>query len=274
MKNLFLTFIISITLLLTACSESTYTVKFNTNGGNIISSVEVEAMTTITEPSNPVKEGYTFLGWYSDSSLNFAYNFSNQVAGDLNLYAKWSINEYTISFNTNGGNDMNSLTQTFGSVINEPSNPVKEGYIFGGWYFDQDLKKEFSPNTILKEDTSLYARWYIIVLPSSFEYRIVNNEAYITNYTGNETEIEIPSTLDGYVVTQIAGFAFYKNQLTSVAIPNSVTSIGDYAFAYNDLTSVAIPNSVTSIGEWAFYKNQLTSVAIPNSVTSIGDRAF
>jgi hypothetical protein len=68
--------------------------------------------------------------------------------------------------------------------------------------------------------------------------------------------------------------AFFKNQLTSVTIPDSVTSIGSFAFAENQLTTVTIPDSVTSIGEGAFLKNQLTSVTIPNSVKTIGGRAF
>ena len=74
--------------------------------------------------------------------------------------------------------------------------------------------------------------------------------------------------------TSIKSFAFEKNQLTTVNIPNSVTSIESGAFHSNQLTTVNIPNSVTSIGNYAFYDNQLTTVNIPNSVTSIGSYAF
>ena len=75
-------------------------------------------------------------------------------------------------------------------------------------------------------------------------------------------------------VTSIGEYAFYRNNLTSVVIPDSVTSIGEAAFTGNNLTSVVIPDSVTSIGHAAFQSNNLTSVVIPDSVTSIEKGAF
>ncbi|GIP30805.1 hypothetical protein J2TS4_00150 [Paenibacillus sp. J2TS4] len=123
-----------------------------------------------------------------------------------------------------------------------------------------------------------------------------NEYAVITKYTGNETELTIPDTLDGKPVKEIGRQAFYEkglesvnipdsvtslgegafrnNQLESVNIPDSVTSLGEGAFRNNQLESVTIPDSVTSLGKWAFHNNQLTSVMIPDSVTNIGDYAF
>jgi hypothetical protein len=92
-----------------------------------------------------------------------------------------------------------------------------------------------------------------------------------SNSTGN---VVIPSTIEGYPVTNIGVRAFSNKQLTSVTIPNSVTTIGSNAFGGNQLTSVTIPNSVTTIGSQAFSSNQLTSVIIPNSVTTIQWGAF
>jgi hypothetical protein len=89
-----------------------------------------------------------------------------------------------------------------------------------------------------------------------------------------DSDLVIPESIDGFVVTTIGYGAFSDNQLTSVTIPDSVTSIGNYAFSYNQLTSVTIPDSVTSIGYGAFSNNQLTSVTIPDSVTSIGSNVF
>ena len=111
-----------------------------------------------------------------------------------------------------------------------------------------------------------------------YVYGTISNKVTITGYTGSGGSVTIPATIDGKPVTAIKdGYnndVFYKKQLTSVTIPNSITSIGVYAFAENQLTSVTIPNSVTSIGQGAFSGNQLTSVVIPNSVTSIGMSAF
>ena len=92
------------------------------------------------------------------------------------------------------------------------------------------------------------------------------------------TEIVIPATtLDGtttYNVTTIGASAFFRNDLTSVIIPDSVTTIGDSAFNGNALASVIIGDSVTTIGRLAFFTNLLPSVTIPDSVTSIGDFTF
>jgi len=96
----------------------------------------------------------------------------------------------------------------------------------------------------------------------------------ITGYTGSETNIVIPFTINEERVNRIGDRAFASKQLTSVTIPSSITSIEASAFENNQLTSVAIPSSVTTIGSNAFASNQLTSVTIPSGVTSIENWAF
>ena len=111
-----------------------------------------------------------------------------------------------------------------------------------------------------------------------YEYSILDDgTAEITEYSGNAAEINIPSEIDGYIVTSIGWDAFeYCDNLTSVIIPDSITNIGEWAFSRcRSLTSVTIGNGVKSIGDWAFGDCvNLTSVTIPNSVTSIGEGAF
>ena len=112
----------------------------------------------------------------------------------------------------------------------------------------------------------------------NFNYRVVNdNEFVITDYTGDDTIVNIPSEIDGKPVTSIGDFAFEGcTSLTSIEIPASVTSIGYDAFdSCTNLTNIEIPDSITSIGNFSFYGCiGLTSIEIPASVTSIGYATF
>ena len=68
---------------------ASYTVKFDTNGGNTISNKSVRRNSTLAEPTTPVKDGFTFKGWYTDKELTKAYDFSTKVTKGFTLYAKW-----------------------------------------------------------------------------------------------------------------------------------------------------------------------------------------
>ena len=70
-------------------SASTYTVKFNTNGGSTIKSVSVNKNGVVAEPTAPTKKGYTFDGWYTDRQLTTPYDFTSKVTKNFTLFAKW-----------------------------------------------------------------------------------------------------------------------------------------------------------------------------------------
>ncbi len=112
---------------------------------------------------------------------------------------------------------------------------------------------------------------------ADYTYEIVDGEAMITGYYGDDTNFKIPDTIDGYPVTTIGDYAFCECfSLVSVTIPDSVTTIGWGAFSTcASLESVSIGNSATTIGGYAFYGcTSLKSVTIPDSVTMIGYGAF
>jgi hypothetical protein len=111
---------------------------------------------------------------------------------------------------------------------------------------------------------------------NTFIYLVTNNTITITGYTGTNTAVIIPDTINGLPVTSIGNYAF-EGQLnvTSVTIPDSVTSIGPRAFLGSGLTSLAIGNGVTNIGAGAFaFCSSLTNVTVSSSVAGIGGSAF
>lgn len=115
-------------------------------------------------------------------------------------------------------------------------------------------------------------------------YRIINNEAYIADYSGNETKLVIPDTIDGYIVKGIGKSAFgsldegYEPQnkgmrYTEIIMPDTIEIIEPYAFdCCEELVNIYIPCNIKSIGDNAFRGcNNLKNIIIPNSIDEIGD---
>ena len=110
---------------------------------------------------------------------------------------------------------------------------------------------------------------------AGFTYEFIEDGIELTGCQGNcPSELIIPESINGHVVTSIGNDSFTDNQLTSIFIPDTVVTIGHWAFALNQLISVTVPNSVSFLGESAFRSNQLTNVILSNSLTVIDDDTF
>lgn len=127
---------------------------------------------------DPVREGYTFKGWYLDEETTEPISFieTNDIT-ELTLYAKWEINTYTLSFDFGKGEDMfehGNITAPYATDISSefPSEggyiPL-EGYTFDGWFFDSEFTELFDGDTMPAYDGTLYA------LYSPIEYSITYN---------------------------------------------------------------------------------------------------
>jgi len=141
--------------------EVKYTVTFNTNGGNEISPIQVTKGSKLTLPANPTKEGYSFVGWYTDEDLTIPFNNQAPINSNLTLYAKWDSISYTVHFETNGGSEIADVTVKHGNKLTRPTEPTKEGYDFVGWYTDEQLKNEYDFNTSITSNLTLYAKWEV-----------------------------------------------------------------------------------------------------------------
>lgn len=107
--------------------------------------------------------------------------------------------------------------------------------------------------------------------PSGYVYPY--DTVYITGYTGSETDIIIPSEINGMPVVGIDNYAFANKGLSSATIPDSVNIIYYGAFAHNELTDIIIPKA-SAIWHGAFAYNRLTGITLPDNLQSIGEGAF
>ena len=122
-----------------------YTIAFDTNGGSEIAPITQDYGTEITAPDNPTRKGYTFKGW--DKEIP-----KTMLAENITVKAQWEINQYTITFDTNGGSEIAPITQDYGTKITAPDNPTRKGYTFKGW--DKEI-----PETMPAENITITARW-------------------------------------------------------------------------------------------------------------------
>ena len=161
---------VAATSLLVGCNlygkEEKYTITFVTNGGEMIAPVEIEWGEEYKVNVVPSRTGYAFKGWFFDAELSNPVSDDLIIEGDISLFAKWEINQYTITFDTNGGNEIASVKANYDTEI-EVADPVRKGYEFQGWYVDEEYEKEFE-GKVPGEDLTIYAKWQECELEISF----------------------------------------------------------------------------------------------------------
>ncbi len=123
-------------------------------------------------PPTPEKEGYTFDGWYYDEALTRPYD-GKPIYEDTALYAKFTINRHTVTFNSAGGTEIQPQTVDWGTELT-PSTPENVGYDFIGWFLDDGTEYTGQP---VKSDITLTAHWQIKTFTVTF---YVGGEVYAT----------------------------------------------------------------------------------------------
>ena len=161
-----------------------YTITFDTNGGSEIAPITQDYGTEITTPDNPTRKGYTFKGW--DKEIP-----ETMPAENMTVKAQWEINQYTITFDTNGGSEIAPITQDYGTEITTPDNPTRKGYTFKGW--DKEI-----PKTMLAENITVKAQWEINQYTITFDTNGGSEIAPITQDYGTEITTPDNPTRKGY----------------------------------------------------------------------------
>ena len=185
-----------------------YTVTFNSYGGTPVPPAqEVEYGLTATKPADPTLKGYTFAFWYlgEDEQNATEYDFDTPVTENITLTAKWNINKYTVTFNTDGGTPVPPAQEVeYGLTATEPAAPKKTGYTFDGWYLG-DEKYDFS--AAVEQNITLTAKWeakkanvHLMIFKSGDLSTPIVNVPYATDKLAGDTidlaEIDLSSYLD------------------------------------------------------------------------------
>ena len=197
---------------------------------------------------------------------------------DHTLFAQWTENVYTVTYNLDGGRNAAGNPATF-KCSNLPIallDATKNGEYFAGWYLDAEFTKRVTKiDAGSLKNVELWARFsqsplvFDLVGSSAYSVRAAN-----TSISGN---IEIPQTYNGKPVVVIQNSAFKDcSNVTSVLIPSSIKSIGINAFENcSNITETTIPEGVTLIGNNTFLGcEKLASVTFPTSLENIGANAF
>ena len=166
-----------------------YTITFDTAGGSEVPSITQDYGTAITPPAAPTRTGYTFAGW--DKTIP-----ATMPAENITLTARWTVNQYTITFKPeNGGQDI-VIKQDYGTAITAPANPTKTGYTFAGW--DKTI-----PTTMPAGNMTITAQWqvnqYTITLkPENGGQDIVIKQDYGTAITAPANPTKTGYTFAGW----------------------------------------------------------------------------
>ena len=200
-----------------------YTFTFDSNGGSEVATITQDYATAVTAPANPTREGYTFTGW--DKEIP-----ANMPATNMTFTAQWQVNQYTFTFDSNGGSEVAAITQDYATAVTVPANPTREGYTFAGW--DKEI-----PANMPASDMTFIAQWQVNQYKVTFlsENDVVSEGMYdygsaITapvptreGYTFTGWSPEVDATVPAHDVSYTAQWQINQYKVTFQADGNTVS---------------------------------------------------
>ncbi|MDR2418435.1 MAG: leucine-rich repeat protein [Treponema sp.] len=273
-----------------------HTVTFYADGGLPEPGTQEAAHgATINEPPamTHTYDGYAFTGWYTDTDRTTAWDFATDtVTGNLTLYAKWELKQYTVTFDTSGGSPVPPQTVGRGNRVTRPeNNPTNGFYSFRAWFTDPEWIGYFDFYSGITEDATVYAGWDLSLYTAGYTLK----DWLLEQSGGDSPDDPIPLVLKFdanayYAVLQAAGSQgswgyVGADKYVTVdlsACPSRDGTMSLYSDAYLDgpekIVSLIVPDTVTRLQNDYFYTNfkpysTLKAVSGKN-VEYIGDKAF
>lgn len=210
-------------------------ITFEENGGSKVEDITKREGSLIGTLPTPVRDGYTFGGWYTDNGTFQTQLTTNKVpVGGATLYAKWTANEYTVNFHVNGGNalteDTASKKVTFGKAYGTFPFATKNGYGFVGWFTAAEGGVQVKETDIVNvaKDQTLYAQWKELKDISTSIFDFGNTEIFTRQTNTNRTPVYVFNPENGETYKE-GEFTFaYKIQGESAYIEGLPLEVGTY----------------------------------------------
>ena len=267
---------------------SEYTITFYIDG-SASDAIQTSGNETLTLPSAPNKDNYTFEGWFFDNGtwkkeLTETTYADKPLTTDVSVFAYYKKTEatdpeppqkYTVHFDTDGGKAVNDMTV---STIAESPVTTKKGYTFVGWYTESALTNKVTfPYEVTKAQT-LYAKWEQNG-PEEIVFSVDGNGVLtgVSGLTANNTVVVIPSEVGGVTVREIGMGVFKDNRnIVSLTIPDSVTTLQNrICSGCTALREVRLPSGLTVIPDETFDGcSSLSTGHFPNTLRQIRSDAF
>ena len=148
----------------------------------------------------PKVEGYTFDGWYADENRTIEFDFTQPIKSNTTVYAKWTANDYEVSFITEHGKTPTSQNVPYNEPATDPGELSAEGYTFVGWYADAAYTTKFDFSTPITGNTTVYAKW------TAKDYEV----SFVTEHGDPPTSQNVPynETADDPGTLKAEGYTF------------------------------------------------------------------
>ena len=167
-----------------------YTITFDANGGSVTPSSVTTKDGKLESLPTPTRGGYDFLGWYTEKDGGEKVITDTVFTKDTTIYAHWqkqAAQEYTVTFNANGGSVSPASATTKDGKLESLPTPTRGGYDFLGWYTEETGGEKVTTDTVFTKDTTIYAHWQ---KQTAQEYTVTLNanggtinSGVITSYT-------------------------------------------------------------------------------------------
>ena len=210
--------------------------------------IKIQDGDKITKPTDPIKDGYTFIGWYSNNEL---YEFENPVYSNLTLEAKFKVIQYNVTFITD--NDESKIIVNHGNKITKPTDPVKDGYTFIGWYSNNEL---YDFDNLVYSNLTLEAKFTLNVYDVTI---ILDDNEFKFNNINNLTVDNI-SQVDNYEYLGLYTDSLYQNEFNGI-----ITSNITLYLKYNKYFNITIKTNTEDIKIKTYEGNKIDTTYLINN---------